>query len=334
MKRFALTFLSLVSLGLCCLTLTELGLTPNVLADDDTSELSKELAAAKQKLTSPEVTLRYKFAQGESVTWKVEHRGATETTIQGNTQTSESRSVSSKVWRITGVDSKGNMSMTHSVANVDMWQKLSDRPEIRFNSKTDKEAPPEYQHVAATIGVPLATVTFSSDGTVVKRDESRRPANLGLGDLVMLLPPKPVKVGSRWHEPSEIRIREKDGRQKTIKTRKQYTLEKIETGVATIKIETQVLTPINNSTIKSQLVQQLTNGTIKFDIDAGRILKKQMEWDESVVGFNGADSLMKYVARYTEEIQATVTADAGDQKDQPRGTTARANPTDEPALRR
>ena len=72
---------------------------------------------------------------------------------------------------------------------------------------------------------------------------------------------------------AEIRIREKDGRQKTIKIRKQYKLMKIETGVATISVETQVLTPVNNSAIKAQLIQQLTNGTIKFDIDAGRILK-------------------------------------------------------------
>ncbi len=303
-------------------------------AADDGTTLTDQLQAAKRKVTAQEVTLRYKFKKGESLIWKVEHLGATETTISGNTQTSESRSISTKVWNITGVDSKGNMTLTHSVANVDMWQKLSDRPEVRYNSKKDKQAPSEYQQVAKTIGVPLATITFSGDGTVVQRDNSRRPANLGLGDLVMLLPPKPVKVGSRWHEPAEIRIREKDGRQKTIKTRKQYTLKKIETGIATITVETQVLTPINNSTIKSQLVQQLTNGTIKFDIDAGRILKKQMEWDETVVGFNGPDSMMKYVARYTEEIQDATSASAGPPEQTVAETTARATPDAEPAIRR
>jgi hypothetical protein len=329
MKPFALCLMLLVSFGLSlhCLSTA-------LLAEDDTKKLSAELDAAKKRLTGTKVLLQYKFAKGETLQWKVEHLGTTETTIQGNTQSSESRSVSTKVWKITGVDSKGNMTVSHSVASVDMWQKLSDRPEIRFNSKTDKKAPPEYKNVAKTIGVPLTTLTFSSDGTIVNRGASLRQANLGLGDLVMLLPPKPVKVGSRWHEPAEIRIREKDGRQKTIKIRKQYTLKKIETGVATITVETQVLTPINNSAIKAKLVQQLTNGTVKFDIDAGRVMKKQMEWDESVVGFNGADSLMKYVARYTEDILSSTTADAGDAKTAQQGTTARANPSDEPALRR
>ena len=54
--------------------------------------------------------------------------------------------------------------------------------------------------------------------------------------------------------------------------------------------------------MKAQLVQQLTEGTIKFDIDAGRILAKQIDWDETVVGFNGSDSMMKYLARFTEEL--------------------------------
>jgi hypothetical protein len=324
--------LPLVSLSVSfCLTL--LCSVSSLNADDNAKALSAELAVAKQKLIGEKVTLKYKFVKGETLRWRVEHLGATETTIQGNTQTSESRSVSNKVWRITGVDSKGNMTLVHSVANVDMWQKLSDRPEIRYNSKTDKTPPPEYEQVAKTIGIPLTTVTFTSDGTVIKRTNTHRQANLGLGSLVMLLPPKPVKVGSRWHEPAEIRIRQRNGRQKTIKIRKQYTLKKIETGVATISVETQVLTPVNSSVIKSQLIQQLTNGTIKFDIDAGRIMKKLMEWDESVVGFNGADSMMKYVARYTEEIQS-VTVDVSTTKDAATGTTARANPSDAPALRR
>jgi len=86
-------------------------------------------------------------------------------------------------------------------------------------------------------------------------------------------------------------------------------------------------------------MQQLTNGTVKFDIDAGRVLKKQMEWDESVVGFNGADSMMKYVARYTEEIQPAsdsevTAAEVSAAEPPPEAATARANPDDEPALRR
>jgi hypothetical protein len=186
-----------------------------------------------------------------------------------------------------------------------MWQKLSDRPEVSYNSRTDKEVPPEYEFVASTLGKTLATVVVSPDGQIVKRDGS--PAlNLGLGDIIMLLPPKPVKIGGRWYEPSEIQGRLSDGTVKRIKVRKLYTLEKVQTGVASISVRTEVLTPINDPKLESQIVQQLTNGTLRFDLDAGRLLSKQMDWDETVVGFNGADSQLKYLARITEEIEATV----------------------------
>ena len=87
-----------------------------------------------------------------------------------------------------------------------------------------------------------------------------------------------------------------------MKTRIGLHAQSVKTGVATISVKTEVLTPVNDPQIKSQLVQQLTNGELKFDIDAGRVLSQQIDWDETVVGFSGDDSLMKYLARFTEEL--------------------------------
>ncbi len=250
----------------------------------------------------PTYLLRYQFAAGEQVAWKVTHVGTTETQIQGNTQTSKSRSVSTKAWQVTEVDADGNYTFTHSVTSVNMWQQLSDRPEVRYNSDSDSVVPEEYQQVAQTVGVPLATITISSKGDILDRTGSEANSKFGVGGIIMLLPDKPVKAGSRWYEPSELHTRLNDGRVKKIQIRKHYTLEKVQTGVATIAVKTEVLTPVNDPRIESQLIQQLTAGTIKFDVDAGRILSKEMNWDETVVGFNGADSMMKYLARFTEEL--------------------------------
>jgi hypothetical protein len=54
----------------------------------------------------------------------------------------------------------------------------------------------------------------------------------------------------------------------------------------------------------------MQEGTIKFDIDAGRLIHKQMDLDESVLGFAGADSHMQYLARLTEEPLKAETARA------------------------
>jgi hypothetical protein len=81
-----------------------------------------------------------------------------------------------------------------------------------------------------------------------------------------------------------------------------YTLEKVKTGVATLSIKSEPLTPINDESVRAQVVQQLSNGAIRFDIDNGRMLSKQLDWDETVVGFQGANSLMEYRARLTESL--------------------------------
>jgi hypothetical protein len=183
-----------------------------------------------------------------------------------------------------------------------MWQKVSDRQEVSYNSETDETPPPEYMHVAKSVGVPIATVTVSPSGEVLERDKTPRQWNSGLGEIALPLPDDPIEVGDTWRLPNEVRVRRRDGKQLRIKIRLLYTLKSVKTGVATISVKTEVVTPVNDPQVKSQLVQQLTNGEVKFDIDAGRVLAQRMDWDETVVGFSGPDSLMKYLARFTEEL--------------------------------
>src|SRR5688572_6956173 len=97
---------------LVCLVL----ITNSLRAEDAPSgqSLTKQLDAAKKKVAvEPEYRLQYKFDPDEMIRWKVTHLGTTETTIQGNTQSSKSRSVSTKQWRVSKVDDQGNFTFTH-----------------------------------------------------------------------------------------------------------------------------------------------------------------------------------------------------------------------------
>lgn len=198
------------------------------------------------------------------------------------------------------------------VEDVQLWNKNDGRDEIRYDSKTDKEPPEEFQGIAETIGKTLATVTINRSGQVITRDKANTAPDLGFGGLVVPLPPKPVKLNHTWAVPKKLQLREKDGRYKQVRIQMKYRLEKVQSGVATLSVKTEVLTPINDATLKSQLVQQISNGEIKFDIDAGRVMSKQLDWTENVIGFNGAGSNMKYLARFTETLVDTRTAKRDD----------------------
>ena len=262
---------------------------------------SATLENSSRKLKGKRVELKYRFTVGEEVLSKVVHLVTMDTKIQGTEETVETRSLSNRRWKITAVDKYGNISFLHFVDKANMWQKVTGRPEIRFDSESSEKPHKLYRKVAETIGVSLATITISPQGVIVSRDNAKPHFNPGIGELVIPLPDRPVRVGQKWYIPNELRIAGADGRYKRVQTRQLYTLQKVQTGIATITLATQVLTPIQDPKIHSKLIQRLQHGTIKFDVDAGRVRSKQMDLNERVIGFNGPASRMHYQTRFTEE---------------------------------
>jgi hypothetical protein len=55
---------------------------------------------------------------------------------------------------------------------------------------------------------------------------------------------------------------------------------------------------------EAQILQQLSNGTIRFDIDAGRMISKELAWDHQVVAFSGAGSVLEYSARLDDKVSS------------------------------
>lgn len=246
--------------------------------------------------------LEYKLKPGEQIVSKVYHEAETQTNISGSSEDSRSQTTSIKVWEVKSTAKDGNITFVYSIDSVDMQQSIGEGEEIKFNSKSDKEAPKIFQRVAETVQKPLATITINRFGEVVKRDNELKSPLMGIGDLAVPLPPEPVAVGAEWQVPRDLRVRLDDGTYKVIKVRELYKLEKVSNGIATIRMESQPLTPVSDPSIEAQLIQQLSKGSIKFDLDTGRLISKKLDWSENVVGFRGAESSMRYNATWSEEL--------------------------------
>ena len=269
--------------------------------DEPKSRALSELEAAKQKLSTKLYDLKYKFTAGEVVRWKAVQRVTVETKIEGVSETAKTYSSSIKRWRVISVDPEGKTTFLYTIDAVDMWQSVSGRAVIRYNSETDKEPPAVYRHVAGSVGIPLATVTINTNGQITKRENERPQMKPWIGELVLPMPGKPVKIGYQWAVPEEMTVRLPDGTGKRVKMRQLYKLEKVAGDLATISAQTQILTPIKNPKIKSQMIQRMKRGNIQFDMKKGRLVSKLMDLDETVFGFSGAESIMQYLARFTEE---------------------------------
>ena len=291
-----------LKIRLLVLLLCSIFSTP-ALSDD----VASELAAATAELATSTFQLKYDFAEGEVIRYRVEHLATVDTKISGNKQVTKSTSKSTKAWKVESVEGQ-NITFVHMIEDAQMWQQVDGRDEVRYDSKSETPPPSEYEHVSKSIGKTVATVTIDQSGAVIARKSDSKTPDLGFGGLVVPLPKEPVELLHSWTVPKTMRLRDKDGRIKEVKTQMRYRLEKVETGIATISVKTEVLTPVNDATLKSQLVQQISNGVVKFDIDAGRVLSKQLDWTENVIGFNGPGSNMKYLARFTETLVEPQTA--------------------------
>jgi hypothetical protein len=255
--------------------------------------------------------LRYQFHPGETICWEVEHRTNVKTSVSKMVQNAEMASFSLKQWHVREVRADGTATFEHSVAWVDMRQKLDGRTEVRFDSRTDKKPPVGFEGVAKSIGVPLSVITMNATGKVLHRDRRNGPQSASSPNhdvtnenaMTIPLPEGPVAIGHTWSVPQDIDIPLENGvGVKRIKAVQQFTLEDVKTGVAVIRVSTDMLTPVTDPAIEAQLVQREAVGRVRFDIESGRMIAQQMDIDKRVVGFRGEASVIHYINRFSERL--------------------------------
>ena len=247
------------------------------------------------------VRLEYRFRAGERLGMQVAHRALTETTMDGATQTVETMTDSTKVWRVVAVDDEGRATVEQSVDDVVMTSRTSDKGAIRWSSAGDEEPPPGYEGVRGSLGVPLARLVIDRAGRIVQRRELRPCPPSSTGDLAVVpLPDGPVAPGAEWAIPQEVVVEVPAGPRKLVRTRLRYRLEDVTDGIATIRVDTTVLTPIDDPRLESRLLERIWDGEIRFDIEAGRVLSRRTGIDRRVVGFGGPQSSVRYKSSLEE----------------------------------
>ena len=247
-------------------------------------------------------TLRYQFHPGETLHWNVEHRTLVRTAVSGSEQTVETISDSEKVWRVKEVKPDGTATFEHLVQWVDMRQKPAGGNEIRYDSRTDAKPPMGFDDVAASVGVPLSIITMDARGKIITRQRKEtRGVAANEGPITIPLPAEPIAVGHVWTFPCDIEVPLESGGVKKIKALQQFKLESVQTGVASIRVTTQIISPVTEPAIEAQIVQRESAGVVRFDIDSGRIIGQQMDIDKHVVGFRGQASSLHYVTRFSEQ---------------------------------
>lgn len=299
-------------------SLVTVALGIGVVTDLAAQEGQRSILVAQNKAPASDelFEVRYKFKVGEEIRWETSQEVTATTRISGQESYDRAWTQTVKVWRIREVTAEGNIVFEQSVESIDVSQSRGPGTEVKYNSKTDEKPPLIYEELAKSIGVPLAVVTIDPAGKVLKKEAIYQGSQMGLDDIAMPLAGKKIKIGEFWSTPSEFVAKQEDGDPYKIKLSKVYKLTSVANGIATIDLRTEVLTPVTDARLRSQLIQEMTAGTIRFDMQNGRLISKEVKWDENVIGFSGPQSEMDFHARFTEdlkgksEVAPTATAEA------------------------
>jgi hypothetical protein len=232
----------------------------------------------------------------------VNHATKTRNNMEGHTQEVETQSESVKSWKVTDVLPNGEMEFIHVVE----WVKMSnDSPDTKVNVYDSREkaaVPRGWEQVARAVGVPLSIVRISTDGKVTFREQKHpQPKTQEDMPITLALPEGEIAVGDKWSHPYDVAVQRKSGANLQIQTRRVCKLREVKNGVAVIDVEYQILTPVEPH-VRAQLVERLTDGSVRFDIAKGRIISQEHNVDKRILGFAGKASSMHFVSRLQERL--------------------------------
>jgi hypothetical protein len=183
-----------------------------------------------------------------------------------------------------------------------MTNRVPNRAVTEFVSQRDKTPPPGFEQAARAVGVPLSVIRMTPAGKIVSREEKHpQPAASEDMPVTLRLPDHPVAVGEEWNETFDLTVDQESGAKQPIKTRRVCRLESVTTGIATIAVEYQILTPISPF-VEANLVERITQGTVRFDLERGRILSQQHDVDRRILAFHGESSMMHHTSRQEERL--------------------------------
>jgi hypothetical protein len=269
-----------------------------------TDEVSKPESGSPSKKGSKEQKwlLQYQFQMGEVLRYQVHHMANVRTTIEETTQQVESKSDSIKAWKVTDVLPDGSMEFVHVVEHVRMSNKTPSRPWAEYDSQHNKTPPVGFEQAARSVGVPISVIRLAPTGEILAREEKiPQPGHTPDMPITVRLPDSPIGVGTKWNDSYQVRVQRKSGANLKIQTRRHCKLLKVQHGIATFRVDYQILTPVDAYT-ESQLVERLTKGTVRFDLEKGRIVSQEMAVDRRVLGFSGGTSSMHFISKLEERL--------------------------------
>ena len=264
-------------MGLACLVV--LGLICGSLRSD--SLFAEEPATYRLRFKfAPQQTLYY-VSQNDA-DYFIEHSNAQETVLH--------TSMSLRKITVLGVDADGTADVQLMIDRAYMTANNAGVDSV-YDSTQVNHVPTEFSGVHQSIGKSQKARLTQLGQVLPSADKS---ASVEQVDLLFRLPEQPVAIGGKWKDQYDASIlAEEDAKLfRQIKMQRRFELLSVDQGIATIAVSTVCLSPISDSYQESQLVQRKPSGILKFDIEQGCLVDRQLKIDDKTIGHQGPGSAL------------------------------------------
>ncbi len=310
-----------LSVVLCC----GIGLLAGVGALSPLTAQDTKTPSGSAAKTGAGYSLAYKFQAGEVVRYETIQNVKFVSQFQGTVETATNKTETRKAYRVTKVNEDGSANLELVIEWVRMKADFGGGAvPTEFDSKDPAaKSQAKFKDVLKNVGKPQARLVVDSSGKVLKVQEMElvTPAPVGVQNIQMknmsgrddfnfltVFPQKPIQIGEKWSEKSEIKVKVENNLTKALDVRRDYALEAVEGDIATIAFDTKILTPVKDNNIAIQLIQRETKGKLAFDMAKGVVISRTVESDKSVINPAGNNTAMHSTSHLLERLMTETAA--------------------------
>ena len=275
----------------------------------DDSKVSEESQAAQTEPApnaeqqTQQYLLRYKFKKGEQLRYQTTQKMTQEALGENQRKIDISTVLQKRRFRVTSVKANGDARATMQFEKVHMELLSGDADPIVFDSSmTLKEVPRLYQAAARKLRGVAPEFVLPTGGIALDKEGVEIVPEKGRACFMVLLPDKPVAVGDTWKSTLEVKVRLTTEVDRTIRLLRTNRLNQVEDGIAHITVSTSVISRVVSAQVKTQLLQATPQGKIEFDIENGRVLRRELNFDSSVLGAFGPGTMLTAKGQTVEEL--------------------------------
>jgi hypothetical protein len=248
---------------------------------------------------------RFRWQQGQVLTYRVEHVTTASETLEGKRVETTTNLNLVKRWQVLAVDAAGVATVQKSVLSMRLQTRGPSGDVLVFDSSNLEQSQPQMrEQLSKYIGQPLETLRVDATGKVVEVKEckygspSRFECDL---PFVFTLPDEGLREGLRWERAYHVTLEPPQGTGEKYAAAQQYVCKGVSGNLATVALTTALKAMPESVADRVPLLQMQPEGEVVFDVQAGLFRSARLRIDKELTGYEGENSSYRFQSTYTEE---------------------------------